>query len=83
MKKNLNVGQMVKSIHGAVHSDCSNDGAIEKYCHSNIPVNCQIYGGLYDWNEMMQYYSTQGSQTKVDSLHMEPALIIIVPSLMI
>ncbi|MCX6269993.1 MAG: dockerin type I domain-containing protein [Bacteroidetes bacterium] len=63
MKENLNIGSMVTSvITGSNHSDCSNNGIIEKYCYYNDPVNCEIYGGLYDWNEMMQYTTTPGIQ---------------------
>ena len=35
---------------------------IEKYCYDNNPSNCDIYGGLYQWNETMQYTITQGVQ---------------------
>ncbi len=62
-KKNLNIGTMVTTtISLESHSDCSNNGIIEKYCLANNPSNCDIYGGLYDWNEMMQYDTTPGIQ---------------------
>lgn len=53
--KNLNVGNMI-------HSDSlpSDNSVIEKFCFSNDSNNCVIYGGLYSWNEMMNY-STQES----------------------
>lgn len=64
MQKNLNIGQMVTDHHYMnMHSHCSNNGIIEKYCYNNDMANCAIYGGLYDWNEMMDYdtlYGTQG-----------------------
>ncbi|MCX6272817.1 MAG: hypothetical protein NTU44_16690 [Bacteroidetes bacterium] len=63
MQKDLNVGTMVTSTYaGSPHSDVSNNGIIEKYCYNNDPANCAIYGGLYDWNEMMQYTTTEGVQ---------------------
>ena len=63
MKENLNIGTMVTSnLTGDIHSDCINNGIIEKYCYNNDPANCAIYGGLYDWNEMMQYTTTPGVQ---------------------
>ncbi|MCX6272062.1 MAG: immunoglobulin domain-containing protein [Bacteroidetes bacterium] len=63
MKENLNIGTMVNSVNsGVYHSDCSNNGIIEKYCFIDDPAYCAIYGGLYDWNEMMQYTSNQGAQ---------------------
>jgi len=27
----------------------------EKYCYNDNPLNCSSYGGLYTWDEMMQY----------------------------
>ncbi len=33
----------------------TNDGVIEKYCYDDNPANCDEYGGLYNWNEMMMY----------------------------
>ena len=35
---------------------------IEKYCYDNNAANCDIYGGLYQWDEMMEYYATPGVQ---------------------
>ncbi len=35
---------------------------IEKYCYDNNNANCDTYGGLYQWNEMMQYVTTEGVQ---------------------
>ncbi|MCX6272687.1 MAG: hypothetical protein NTU44_16015 [Bacteroidetes bacterium] len=63
MKENLNIGTMVTSVNtGSSHSECSNNGIIEKYCYNNDPANCAVYGGLYDWDEMMQYTATPGTQ---------------------
>ena len=57
MAENLNIGEMING-----NQNMSNDGVIEKYCHSNNPENCETYGGLYQWNEMMEYTTTQGVQ---------------------
>jgi uncharacterized protein (TIGR02145 family) len=38
-----------------VSSNQLNNGVIEKYCYNNDLANCDTYGGLYRWNEMMQY----------------------------
>ncbi|MBE0641364.1 MAG: hypothetical protein IH599_04965, partial [Bacteroidales bacterium] len=63
MAKNLNVGTMVNSVNtGSNHSDMSNNGIIEKYCYSNDTNLCSVYGGLYDWNEMMGYVTTSAVQ---------------------
>jgi uncharacterized protein (TIGR02145 family) len=57
MASNLNVGNMVVDTT----SQASN-GIIEKYCYENNPSDCNIYGGLYQWGEMMQYDTMPGSQ---------------------
>jgi uncharacterized protein (TIGR02145 family) len=50
LKENLNIGTMVDG-----NTAQSDNGIIEKYCYDNLPSNCNIYGGLYQWPEMMQY----------------------------
>jgi uncharacterized protein (TIGR02145 family) len=50
MAENLNIGTQVIIV-----TNSSNNGVIEKYCYDNDPKNCRIYGGLYQWDEMMQY----------------------------
>ena len=57
MKYNLNIGYMITT---GVHP--SNNGRIEKHCYGDNPNNCAIYGGLYDWNEMMRYSTSSGAQ---------------------
>ncbi|PJA37351.1 hypothetical protein CO181_03835, partial [candidate division WWE3 bacterium CG_4_9_14_3_um_filter_43_9] len=32
------------------------------YCYDDNEANCDTYGGLYQWDEMMQYTATQGVQ---------------------
>jgi uncharacterized protein (TIGR02145 family) len=49
-KENLNVGTMIPGSQ-----EMANNSIIEKYCYNNDPANCATYGGLYQWNEMMQY----------------------------
>ena len=39
-----------------------NNSTIEKYCYDNDSVNCEIYGGLYQWDEMMQYVLQEGTK---------------------
>lgn len=63
MKENLNAGTFVSSVTTtSTHSDVSDNGIIEKYCGSNDTNNCNIYGALYDWNELMNYVTTAGAQ---------------------
>ncbi|MFC1732558.1 FISUMP domain-containing protein [candidate division KSB1 bacterium] len=57
LKENLNVGTM---INGG--NDQTNNDSIEKYCYNNNPDSCAKYGGLYQWDEMMQYTTQQGAQ---------------------
>ncbi|MCX6233617.1 MAG: hypothetical protein NT175_02690 [Bacteroidetes bacterium] len=57
MAENLNVGTMINGSNNQ-----ANNGTIEKYCHNNNPANCATYGGLYQWDEAMQYDTTQGAQ---------------------
>src|SRR5680860_11852 len=56
-KANLNVGTM---ISGATNQ--TNNAVLEKYCYANTASNCTTYGGLYQWDEAMQYVTTQGAQ---------------------
>jgi len=53
LRENLDIGTMASP---------SNNGAIEKYCYNNLPANCETYGGLYLWDEAMQYVTTEGAQ---------------------
>lgn len=57
LKENLNVGIMIDGLQNQ-----TNNGMIEKYCHSNDPANCSTYGGLYQWDEAMQYSTIWGAQ---------------------
>lgn len=56
MKENMNIGKVVKD-----HNQKDND-IIEKTCYKNDEENCRIYGGLYTWNEAMQWSDLEGSQ---------------------
>ena len=49
MAENLNVGEMVRG--GRNQED---DSKIERYCYKNDTANCDRYGALYQWAEMMQ-----------------------------
>jgi uncharacterized protein (TIGR02145 family) len=57
LKENLDIGTMISS---EIHS--TNNSIIEKYCYDNLTANCDIYGGLYQWDEVMQYVQTEGAQ---------------------
>jgi uncharacterized protein (TIGR02145 family) len=57
LKENLNVGTVING-----EDDMTDNGTIEKYCYDDDEANCDQYGGLYQWNEMMQYTSQEGAQ---------------------
>ena len=57
MAENLNYGTMLPT-----GNYMNNNGTIEKYCLNNNTVYCDNLGGLYQWNEMMNYTSTPGAQ---------------------
>jgi len=50
MAKNLNIGQIIHT-----NQEMENNGSIERYCYLNREILCKIFGGLYQWDEMMQY----------------------------
>lgn len=63
MRENLNAGIFtISTSTGSVHSDLSDNELIEKYCYDNQLKNCDKYGGLYDWNEMMNYSDSSGAK---------------------
>jgi len=57
MASNLDYGMTVLS--SAYQTD---NCLAEKFCYSDLASNCTTYGGLYQWDELMQYEATQGVQ---------------------
>ncbi|MCF8405534.1 MAG: right-handed parallel beta-helix repeat-containing protein [Bacteroidales bacterium] len=57
MAENLNIGTMINSSNSQI-----DNSIIEKYCYDDNSTNCDTYGGLYQWNEMMNYVTTEGTQ---------------------
>lgn len=57
LKENLNIGIRIDGILWQIDND-----TIEKYCYNNDPANCIIYGGLYQWDEMMNHTVQAGAQ---------------------
>jgi uncharacterized protein (TIGR02145 family) len=57
LKENLNVGTMRPG-----NQSQANDSIKEKYCYGNNLDSCNKYGGLYQWSEMMQYSTIEGTQ---------------------
>ena len=57
LRENLNIGSMI-----IIASTQTNNNVIEKYCYNNNPANCNTYGGLYQWDEAMQYATNEKAQ---------------------
>ncbi len=57
MAENLNIGIMIIGSNNQ-----TNNANTEKYCYNTTTANCDTYGGLYQWNEMMQYVTSEGTQ---------------------
>jgi len=59
MKENLNIGKWLDQSQLQKPTD---NGLIEKYCYGNDFVQCDVWGGLYQWDEMMLYSEVSGAQ---------------------
>lgn len=57
MADNLNIGQQI-----LLAQNQTDNHVIEKYCYNDSLHYCNMYGGLYQWNEMMQYTTTESTQ---------------------
>ncbi len=57
MAENLDVGTIIPGAQ-----DMSDNGIIEKYHYNNDPAMGALYGGLYQWNEMMGYDTMENTQ---------------------
>jgi len=57
MAENLDVGMMILGDLNQTDNEI-----LEKYCYGNDPLNCALYGGLYQWNEAMRFSTTAGTQ---------------------
>ncbi len=58
MTENLNIGTAILG-----DQDQTNNGTIEKYCYNNNAANCDVYGGLYQWGETVQYLNNATNYT--------------------
>ena len=57
MAENLIIGTRINGV-----DDQINNADIEKYCYDDIEDSCDVYGGLYQWDEIMQYTTSPGVQ---------------------
>lgn len=58
MAENLNTGSMLASAA----TDPTDNDIVEKWCNGDSISNCSSTGGLYNWDEMMTYVTTEGTQ---------------------
>ena len=63
MAENLNIGKMITYV-----KDQADDTLIERYCYDRDTTNCDRYGGLYQWAEMMQLPSRCNTESCADSI---------------
>ena len=59
MSDNLNIGKWADESQ---LQDNGDNGVIEKYCFGNDFTQCDYWGGLYQWNELMAYSQVSGAQ---------------------
>jgi uncharacterized protein (TIGR02145 family) len=59
MSDNLNIGKWTDESQIQKEQD---NGVIEKYCYGNDFTQCDYWGGLYQWNELMAYSQVSGVQ---------------------
>ena len=63
MAENLNVGEFIRG-----RKNQEDDSKIERYCYDNDTTNCNKYGGLYQWAEMMQLPSRCNTESCADMI---------------
>lgn len=58
MAENLNIGTMITNPSTTSQT---NNGKAEKFCYKNDESYCDLYGGLYQWDEAMAYAKGEGA----------------------
>ncbi len=58
MAENLNYGTKIAGVN-----EQTNNGIAEKYCYDNLDANCDVYGGMYQWGEAVQYINGASNTT--------------------
>jgi uncharacterized protein (TIGR02145 family) len=56
MAKNLNIGTIIDSKHD------QDPAQLQKWCYGDVSGNCDLYGGLYQWDQVMQGSTQIGVQ---------------------
>ncbi|MDD2288801.1 MAG: FISUMP domain-containing protein [Bacteroidales bacterium] len=57
LKDNLNIGNMILST-----DESANNTTFEKFCQDNDLINCNLFGGLYKWDEAIDYFYNDSLQ---------------------
>ena len=57
MTQNMNLGDMIPGSNNQQDNE-----EFEKYCYNDNEDNCDDFGGLYQWDEMMQYDTASSNQ---------------------
>lgn len=57
LRENLDIGTRINGSQVQ-----TSNSIIDKYCYDDDPQNCNMYGGLYQWDEAMQYSTIEGTQ---------------------
>lgn len=57
-RENLDIGTRINGI-----ADQTNNQILEKYCQNDVESWCDIYGGLYQWGELVQYLNGASNTT--------------------
>jgi uncharacterized protein (TIGR02145 family) len=57
MAANLNFGSRISYVQ-TQRDNCT----AERYCYNDIFANCGTFGGLYQWDELMEYQDIEGTQ---------------------
>lgn len=60
MSENLNHGILISASNNQTDNDL-----IEKFCFNNSEDSCDIYGGLYQWYEVMDLYVANSSYPEI------------------
>ena len=61
MEENLNIGIRIDGV-----DEQTDNNFLEKYCFDDITTNCDTYGGLYQWAEVVQYLNGATNTTSWD-----------------
>jgi len=57
MAENLNISEIINARNGQITNK-----TIRKLCYDDDDINCYAFGGLYSWDVIDQYISTEGAQ---------------------